>query len=87
MNKISHELSSLNEDLCSDFDSNYYLEMDKTESSVLLIGNTKGFIHLATHILELALASVDGKHYHFGEGALENCDEELEILYKNYKCE
>jgi hypothetical protein len=87
VHKLFDELSRIDKALNSDSNNNYYLEMDETKSSVQIIGNTAGFIHLATSILELALTGIDGNHYHFGEGALENCDKELEVLYKSYKYE
>lgn len=85
--KIFDELSPIDKVLTSHSDNNYYLKMDETKSSVLIIGNTEGFIHLAASFLELALTRIDGNHYHFGEGSLGNCNKELEVLYKSYKCE
>lgn len=82
---IFNELAWIDNDLHSDLDITSYLQINETDSSIIVIGNKEGFIHLATCLLELALAGTDGKHYHFGVGALENCSKELEVLYKNFK--
>ncbi len=82
LQKLSKELNNITEDMPSNFNSNYYLQMVETEDSVIVIGNSEGLINLASSLLELALSREDGQHKHFGIGALDNCEKELEILYK-----
>lgn len=85
--KLSKELTHINESLQSDFDNEYSLQVVETEDSIIIVGNSEGLINLATSLVELALSRKEGRHYHFGAGALDNCDKELEILYKSVKCE
>lgn len=82
LQKLSKELKNINEDILSNLDSNYSLKMVETEDSVIIMGNSEGLINLASSLLELAISREEGKHKHFGIGALDNCDKELEILYK-----
>lgn len=82
LQKLSTELTSMNGDLLSNFDTNHFLQMVDTETSTIILGNTEGLIHLASCILEVALSNKDGQHYHFGAGSLDSCSKELEILYK-----
>ncbi|HEX9060031.1 MAG TPA: hypothetical protein VF941_07610 [Clostridia bacterium] len=83
LTELYKELATINEGIQSDFDNYYSLKLADAENSVIIMGNAEGLINLATAILELAISRKDGKHYHFGTGALDNCDKELEILYKS----
>ena len=82
MQNLSNELKNINEEILTNLDSNYFLEMVETEYSVIIMGNSEGLINLASSLLELAISREEGKHKHFGTGALDNCGKELEILYK-----